>query len=81
MSLVKVQITNTYASRSNTEVVDVEAPDSLEEPVLADWWEDEVFPHTGDGKGGDACYEAKVVYVEDLVNLKDLAGQAHEWIG
>jgi len=87
VSVIKVRMENFYSDgHQSEEVVDVEAPESLEAETLEGWWQDVVFEHTGDGHAADKpklgfFYKATVVYVEDLENLKDLAGQTQEWDG
>jgi hypothetical protein len=78
--MVKVEITNTYADRENTEVVEVSEPAGVDEETLEEWWEDEVFPHTGDGYGDSETgyYEAKVL---GSVTFPELVGKTCEWDG
>jgi uncharacterized protein YndB with AHSA1/START domain len=60
---MKIEITNTYANRENTTVITVDDPDD----ITADWWQDEVFPHTGDGRGQrePAWYEAEILEAQN----------------
>lgn len=76
MSCVKVQITNTYADRDNTVIVEVAVP--REWPDLEDWWEDVVYPETGDGNGGDAYTEAEVLECD---TFPALVGEKWDWCG
>lgn len=73
---VKLLITNTYADRENTSRVEVADPVDVRD--LEDWWEDVVFPETGDGRGGDACYEAEVLECDEF---PELVGLKNEWDG
>jgi hypothetical protein len=73
--MTRLRITNTYLDRSNSTLVTVTDPEDLSD--LEDWWEDVVFPHTGDGLGGDACYTARVTQSP----IAALIGQEFEWIG
>lgn len=75
----RVEITNTYADRSNSTVEWVTSPESLDELDLQDWWEDIVMPLSGDGKGGSeyAVYEA-VVTKSDVPGL---VGKRYESAG
>jgi hypothetical protein len=49
-------------------------------PVMADWWEEVVWPHTGDGHGIDcdlgSCYVATIITADD----PNLVGATYEWI-
>jgi hypothetical protein len=75
----QVIITNTYPDRSNTETVTVPDPESLSPEDLEDWWEEEVFPHTGDGRGSNdyAVYTATVTESD----VPGLVGKWNEWDG
>lgn len=80
MSMVTVRIENAYAcGRESWHTVEVEAPaitDSVEE-----WWEDVVYPHTGDGHpcgaSEDANYEATII--DTTPDAAGLIGQRMEW--
>ena len=75
-----VMIENTYADRSNTETVTVESPNPVAPFTtddLEDWWEDKVFPHTGDGGGGYAVYTATVMSSD----VPGLVGLTWSWEG
>lgn len=73
---VEVLITNTYPGRSNQTTEHIDPPG--DEDGIDDWWEDEVFPLTGDGLGADehAMYEAEVV-----AGPAWLVGKTQEWMG
>lgn len=76
-----VSIENYYADRQNvSEGIEVESPTDLSPRGLEDWWEDVVFPHTGDGLGEhqDAVYVATVVS-SDVPGLS--VGTSYEWGG
>lgn len=76
--VVRVWIDNTYED-GHTSKTDVE----LETPTgpLEDWWEDVVFPRTGDSHGANSdlgfCYTATIVKADD----RSLIGESHEWSG
>lgn len=72
-----VRITNTYPSRSNTVSVTVQTPSDWSSDGLEDWWEDVVFPHTGDGLGGSeyAIYNAEVTESD----VSEFVGKTYEW--
>lgn len=74
----QVKITNTYADRSNTVTVTVETPWTWPDG-LEGWWQDTVFPHTGDGFGENelATCEAEVV----ASDVPELVGKTYEWGG
>lgn len=77
---VIVHIENDYEDGYRSESdVELPAPGADVEA----WWEDVVFPHTGDGHGVnpggrtlDACYTATVIAGEP-----DHVGLSNEWIG
>jgi hypothetical protein len=48
---------------------------SPEEYNLEEWFEEIVFPETGDGKGGDGFYAAEVIESD----LPELIGKTAEW--
>lgn len=78
---VKVKITNDYSDGHHSETeVDIDAPDSLRAHDLDDWFQDRVFPHTGDGHGidfdGGSCYTATIIDARNPV----LVGAEHEWV-
>ena len=47
---------------------------------LDDWWEEVVFPETGDGHGidfdGGSCYTATILQSD----VPGLAGETYEWV-
>ena len=73
---VTVKIENTYSDGRHSEgIVGVVAPSA----DLDDWWNDIVFPHTGDGHGEDglgSCYTATVIAADEA----ELIGKSYEWI-
>lgn len=72
---VKVKIENVYMDGHESErTVTVPAPVGS----LKDWWENVVFPKTGDGHDceGDAVYTATIVK-----GPIQLVGLTREWIG
>lgn len=80
---VEVKIENTYEDGYESVLTfDVVDPESTEEesPELEQWWEDEVFPLTGDGHGAKhpklgAWYEATVTAADQ----PELVGRSREW--
>lgn len=74
----QVRITNTYPDRSNAVTVTVQSPWTWPDG-LEGWWEDTVFPHTGDGRGASqyAIYSAEVTDSD----VPDLIGAKYEWDG
>lgn len=82
---VTVRIENDYEDghSSQREVV-LDAPDNLDFAAglsLEDWWEEVVFPETGDGHGADSdlgsCYTATITACPNAA----LVGQSTEWAG
>lgn len=73
----QVTLTNVYADRSNFTVETVDSPTDITD--LEDWWEDEVFPLTGDGNGQSeyAIYEAVVTQSD----IPELVGKRYGWDG
>jgi hypothetical protein len=78
---VIVKIENTYEDGHESELeVELDAPEGRSEEELEQWWEDVVFPHTGDGHGIDepklgAWYEATIIRADD----ESLVGLSREW--
>lgn len=72
-----VRITNTYADRESVDIWQVPSPADTSSETVADWWDDVVFPLTGDGRGGYAVSEATV----ESSDLPELVGQTTEWEG
>jgi len=76
--MVTVRIHNAYSDgHESTHEVEVAVPAG----PLEEWWEDEVWPETGDGHGADnedlgTCYTATIILAEDL----RLLGANHEWV-
>lgn len=79
-AVVSVLIENTYSDdHRSVETVTVPAPDPAA-PDLEDWWEEAVFPHTGDGHGIGrpdlgSHHTATITEAEDAT----LVGLDHEW--
>lgn len=77
---VLVEIENSYSDGDeSTKQVRVAAPENPDdEDSLDDWWNDVVFPHTGDGhsKTMSASHEAKV-----LEGPEALVGATYGWDG
>ena len=73
----RVKLTNYYPDRTNSAVEIVPTPDDLND--LEDWWEDDVFPLTGDGFGESqiATYEAVVI----ASDVPELVGRRNAWEG
>ncbi|MFJ2662523.1 hypothetical protein [Arthrobacter koreensis] len=74
---VKVKIENSYADGHESEkIVLVAPPEEFDEDSIDEWWNNDVFAHTGDGHSEtmDASYEAKV-----LEGPESLVGTTYEW--
>jgi hypothetical protein len=77
---VTVKIENTYEDGHESVIeVEVENPEP-EDDDLDDWWEDVVFPHTGDKHGAKhpklgAFYEATVIRADD----QRMVGHTRDW--
>jgi hypothetical protein len=75
--MITVKIENTYSDghQSTSEVL-------LHPPTadLDEWFQDVVWPHTGDGHGVDSdlgsCYTATIIATDDPA----LLGKSYEWI-
>ncbi len=73
---VAVLIENSYADgHESRRVVEVDPPAG----ALVDWWEDVIFPETGDGHGGDASHDATVLYAPEA--HARLVGETYDWQG
>lgn len=78
MSTVTVRIEDTYEDgHSAIHEHEVEAP---EDDDLEDWWDEEVFEHTGDGHGAKhpklgSLHEARIIRADDPT----LVGKEMEW--
>jgi hypothetical protein len=78
---VTVKIENTYEDgHRSTFDYEVEDPEGSSENLMDDWWENEVFPLTGDKHGAKhpklgANYEATVIRADD----EKLVGLSREW--
>ena len=80
--MVTVELVGEYASghKANRKV-EVRPPTAGEllDVDLADWWNEVVFPETGDGRPHDpSCWEAKVVTAPAC---SWLVGRTYEWVG
>jgi hypothetical protein len=78
MATVTVRIENVYScGRVSSSEEQVSAPTG----DLDRWWENVIYPLTGDGhpcgSGEDAVYEATIVKSPD--DRPELVGQSHEW--
>jgi hypothetical protein len=78
--MITVKIENAYSDghESTHEAI---VPPPTDHADLEDWWQEVVFPHTGDGHGivashEGSCYTATIIATDD----PDLLGQSHEWI-
>lgn len=70
--VVTVELSNTYADgHASTRLTTLPAP----EDDIEQWWEDVVWPETGDGHQGDAHYRARIVRGPGLLTL------SQEWLG
>lgn len=81
MQKITVKIENAYSDgwESKSEVV-VDAPDDLGwMGGLEDWFQDAVYPHTGDGHGADN--DLGSVYVATIIAADEpgLVGVKYEW--
>lgn len=76
---VSVKITSTY-SDSYEAVCTAIVRDPAEGESVDDWFQDAVFPHTGDGHGLDSslgsCYTAEVIAAADPA----LVGELIAWV-
>lgn len=79
---VTIRIENTYEdgheSETTVEVEDPEEPDDAD--YMEEWWDTEVFEHTGDGHGEKhpklgALYTATIINADD----KKFVGLSREW--
>lgn len=72
-----VSITNTYPDRRSVTVVTVDSPDPTRN--LTGWWEDKVFPHTGDGHGQrQYAIHTAIIMSSDVIGM---VGRTFEWDG
>ena len=73
---VTVKIENTYSDGWHSEAIVRVVPPSGD---LDEWWNDAIFPRTGDGHGEDglgSCYTATVIAADEA----ELIGKSYEWI-
>jgi len=80
--MVEIRIENAYSDgHESVHIAKVAEPASLSERDLEDWWQDVVFPKTGDGHGqhhsGGSYYQVTVIKADTTA----LIGQTHEWGG
>ena len=77
---VTVELSNTYADgHTSTRLVTLPAPyDDISRADLEQWWQDVVWPETGDGHPGDAHYSARIVRADHEPGLLTLS---REWVG
>lgn len=75
----QVRITNTYSDRTNSTIETVPTPDLIATRGLNNWWQDAIFPLTGDGHGTSqyAIYEAEIIDSD----WSRLIGLRYEWDG
>jgi hypothetical protein len=80
--MVEIRIENAYSDgHESARTTKVAEPASLSELDLEDWWQDVVFPQTGDGHGrrrgrsGGAYHQVTVIKADTTA----LIGQTHEW--
>ena len=75
---VRIRVTDTY--EDGHEAVhehDVDAPDDVDD--LEQWWEDEVFQHTGDGHGVKHPKLGSMHVVIVIGGPAELLGKEMEW--
>jgi hypothetical protein len=79
MARVTVRIHNAYEDgHESTHEVLLDPPATLADDVVAEWWEEAVWPETGDGHGIgglNACYTATVIAADE----ESLVGREREW--
>ena len=77
---VTVELSNTYADgHTSTRLITLPAPhDDIPQGDIEQWWEDVVWPETGDGHQGDAHYSARIVRADHEPGLLTLS---REWVG
>lgn len=76
---VKVKIENSYADGHESETtVTVEPPEAFDEATLDDWWNNVVFPHTGDGYSESMSSSAEATVLE---GPQDLVDETYGWDG
>ena len=75
MTTVIVRIENAYSDGHESQTdVPVRAPGG----DIEEWWQDEVYPHTGDGHGVDGLgsyYKATIIHADE----EELVGLSMEW--
>lgn len=75
---VKIRVINTYEDgHTSTQHYDVVEPDRFDD--LEQWWEDEVFHHTGDGHGVDNPKLGSMHEVTIVGGPAELLGKEMEW--
>jgi len=84
VSRVTVQIESVYSDgHSSTRKVKLPPPAlPLREETLTSWWEEVVYPETGDGHG-ERSPDLGFGYFAHVVDADDpgLIGLANEWVG
>jgi hypothetical protein len=81
--MITVRIENDYEDGHHSErIARVDKPDVNQ--TLEDWWNDVVFPETGDGHGVGgmgSCYTATILHCHPVTHHDVyLPGQTYEWI-
>jgi hypothetical protein len=69
---VTVHIENDYEDGHHSEL-DIELP--ARDVIDEDWWQEIVWPHTGDGHAGNSCYTATITKADDPT----LLNRTWEW--
>lgn len=79
---ITVELDGAYASGHKAHrTVEVRPPteEELCETDLESWWNDAVFPETGDGRPNDvSCWEAKILAAP---TCPQIIGRTYEWVG
>ena len=80
MGAVTVKIENDYEDGSHSErlVLVAQGPTSIEDEAMIEWFEERIWPLTGDGTGEhmSACYTATIVSAEEA----QYVGEWKEWV-
>ena len=75
---VTVRIENTYEDgHESTNTVEVDAP--ADPTDLEDWWDEEVFEHTGDGHGEKHPKLGSLHECTVIAGPAEMVGQVMEW--
>ena len=82
MQAITVKVENAYSDgHESTHEVVLQAPDGLEwdHGALARWFDEDVWPHIGDGHGADndlgSCLTATIIAADEA----ELLGISKEW--